>query len=147
MFQSTLPRRERRGSGDVTADTNKFQSTLPRRERLIPSLQDNPSACCFNPRSRVGSDRSRSCSTSSWRACFNPRSRVGSDLPVIVAVAEPERFNPRSRVGSDVSEYLANLGFGGFNPRSRVGSDCIVFIYLILFSLRYLFCEFPFSCC
>ena len=55
IFQSTLPRRERRGCGATSNMTRKFQSTLPRRERRIFyglwMLQND-----FNPRSREGSD-------------------------------------------------------------------------------------------
>ena len=55
VFQSTLPRGERRKtSSDLLLDI-KFQSTLPRGERPIAAykLEDKVH---FNPRSREGSD-------------------------------------------------------------------------------------------
>ena len=55
VFQSTLPRGERRGVhvNDIAAD--KFQSTLPRGERL--NMRFYPAQLYdFNPRSHEGSD-------------------------------------------------------------------------------------------
>ena len=102
-----------------------FQSTLPRGERppLCPSsLIIYPS---FNPRSRVGSDKTKplinrgferfqstlprgerppDCEPTWIRIkCFNPRSRVGSDQRWTRWESAKKSFNPRSRVGSDPS--------------------------------------------
>ena len=38
--------------------------------------------------------------------CFNPRSRVGSDKALLDAVVIIKRFNPRSRVGSDQKNHM-----------------------------------------
>ena len=100
--------------------------------------------CSFNPRSRVGSDASRSLDLPRLPG-FNPRSRVGSDdawpkppTPQAVSIHAPAwgatidlardrarqfGFNPRSRVGSDRRAPKPSPGRGSFNPRSRVGSD------------------------
>ena len=56
IFQSTLPRRERRVSWYFSSVSSRFQSTLPRRERPgylkgLSGIHVN-----FNPRSREGSD-------------------------------------------------------------------------------------------
>ena len=55
-FQSTLPRGERQGFDLTLFASNEFQSTLPRGERrngtAFPAVTSY-----FNPRSRVGSDR------------------------------------------------------------------------------------------
>ena len=79
LFQSTLPRGERRTEDDPLADLTKFQSTLPRGERLLLRLYyywkigvsihaptggatgfrplPPPQHRCFNPRSHGGSDK------------------------------------------------------------------------------------------
>ena len=100
MFQSTLPRRERRrlfpwtgyfrqsfnprshaGSDrDVRLTGHKcitFQSTLPRRERLLNAIQLR-SQNSFNPRSHAGSDQQQ-LNALDVSAGFNPRSHAGSD--------------------------------------------------------------------
>ena len=55
-FQSTLPRGERRLHDRTNERMHRFQSTLPRGERHHP---DEPPKCHFhfNPRSHEGSDR------------------------------------------------------------------------------------------
>ena len=61
-------------------NNNAFQSTLPHGERRPRSF--SPTARrCFNPRSRMGSDRAKI--AVSWPSkCFNPRSHTGSDTHV-----------------------------------------------------------------
>ena len=54
-----------------------FQSTLPRRERR-GRININHDGFCFNPRSHVGSDWME-VYTYNDRFSFNPRSHVGSD--------------------------------------------------------------------
>ena len=56
IFQSTLPRRERRSYGSCYPWCIEFQSTLPRRERRLPSVGVASVLRYFNPRSREGSD-------------------------------------------------------------------------------------------
>ena len=81
LFQSTLPRRERRPTATLRRRTppisihapakgatitsfnsfhpaREFQSTLPRRERPTPCRCSDPRPYHFNPRSREGSDQS-----------------------------------------------------------------------------------------
>ena len=55
-----------------------FQSTLPRRERRAVYLATPRVAVDFNPRSREGSDTYGLKETGKLRN-FNPRSREGSD--------------------------------------------------------------------
>ena len=55
-----------------------FQSTLPRRERRSDPRHPAAQQRDFNPRSRVGSD-ARSIPPPLLSIYFNPRSRVGSD--------------------------------------------------------------------
>ena len=103
----------------------KFQSTLPRGERRM-AMTTASTLRCFNPRSRVGSDATRSRIRRLRRRSFNPRSRVGSDdgappinpdVPAEFQSTLPRgerrrrqrmrrtsRFNPRSRVGSDPAQ-------------------------------------------
>ena len=56
VFQSTLPRRERRGAEHENRSDYKFQSTLPRRERPPQPFNIEIHYTYFNPRSREGSD-------------------------------------------------------------------------------------------
>ena len=56
MFQSTLPHGERLQANVNSAATKLFQSTLPHGERLSP-IMSAINIACFNPRSRMGSDR------------------------------------------------------------------------------------------
>ena len=122
IFQSTLPRRERRSCSCLGYVRLVFQSTLPRRERrnLCVFLAKHQ---YFNPRSREGSDaaerRAAGYDTISIHAPakgatifpgnrharhrdFNPRSREGSDRILRKPEDTLEYFNPRSREGSDV---------------------------------------------
>ena len=55
VFQSTLPRRERRENLDKGLIVGIFQSTLPRRERRRRRV-GGAGLSHFNPRSREGSD-------------------------------------------------------------------------------------------
>ncbi len=78
-FQSTLPRRERRGTATYDADgLARFQSTLPRRERPPIQFFTYLEYCNFNPRSREGSD-ALTAKLVGGAKDFNPRSREGSD--------------------------------------------------------------------
>ena len=143
-----------------------FQSTLPRGERRKFLTNKPPAIPSFNPRSRAGSDRSFIDSlqymtvsihapargATSVTLCIDQIQRFQSTLP------RGERhgrepgigyrircFNPRSRAGSDRSYdrrakeemvFQSTLPRGerrsvhplwnrkkGFNPRSRAGSD------------------------
>ena len=56
IFQSTLPREERRDNMKVIAEIEKFQSTLPREERLSSQARLIWWHQHFNPRSHERSD-------------------------------------------------------------------------------------------
>ena len=56
IFQSTLPRGERRQAEICLSLTWIFQSTLPRGERPLPVSPKTSSITYFNPRSHEGSD-------------------------------------------------------------------------------------------
>ena len=124
IFQSTLPRGERRSfgldSGEVFSISihapawgatvyslmfryfKSFQSTLPRGER--------PFSCS----SRRCAGIFQSTLPRGERHCW-----------FFVYEHIHPHFNPRSRVGSDSMRRIALLRFYDFNPRSRVGSDSI----------------------
>ena len=130
IFQSTLPRRERRASyetrtsgrcyfnprsregSDSSANSiinrqTLFQSTLPRRERHPAPLPSHPLQH-FNPRSREGSDHQHKPHQRHDTTHFNPRSREGSDMLSVPLVSNTTAyFNPRSREGSDVCARVA----------------------------------------
>ena len=65
-----------------------FQSTLPRGERRSSPLYFCNLFSNFNPRSREGSDL-RDGNISRWQYDFNPRSREGSDDPAPILVVNP----------------------------------------------------------
>ena len=121
IFQSTLPRGERRFGDHASWSDVKFQSTLPRGERLnwitvqirarefqstLPRGERPPLPCPFP-----------------YRDDFNPRSREGSDGLVIMLLGLMLNFNPRSREGSDSPGHHRQEKPKHFNPRSREGSD------------------------
>ena len=73
LFQSTLPRRERRGRKWNSFFSQTFQSTLPRRERPR-STPARSKFLSFNPRSREGSD-------TLWNPSILPCIQFQSTLP------------------------------------------------------------------
>ena len=144
-----------------------FQSTLPRRERrdLQPWILQ---IRCFNPRSHAGSDWLHLLMLHHPRS-FNPRSHAGSDHAVLYSLNNifefqstlprrerlrytnilnaiimfqstlPRRerlidniklklddgFNPRSHAGSDFFSIGRKVSLSRFNPRSHAGSDTV----------------------
>ena len=125
VFQSTLPRRERRCNISLHNIIKRFQSTLPRRERPPHSIVFTHRAN-FNPRSREGSDANICLGDNYGILHFNPRSREGSDAESGGQGSPGTHFNPRSREGSDRQVYTFPLLYHNFNPRSREGSDSCV---------------------
>ena len=138
--------RSREGSDSTTTAPARgtiFQSTLPRRERRQATDCHRPWPEYFNPRSREGSDaKTTSCRSSTFISIhapakgatkqekltdllrhFNPRSREGSDRIISHSLFTISYFNPRSREGSDTLRRLPGYVGGHFNPRSREGSD------------------------
>ena len=122
-----------------------FQSTLPRRERRS-CLRLCVSIGYFNPRSREGSDillvQAKAKEQISIHAPAKGATRNGlvncwlwtefqSTLPRRERPAEQRyripqiHFNPRSREGSDSSCLLPKSYALHFNPRSREGSDLV----------------------
>ena len=87
IFQSTLPREERRYMLEYNASARLFQSTLPREERLhsLKCLVDHHH--------------------------FNPRSHERSDVPSPRPRLIENDFNPRSHERSDIPEHLLHYLF------------------------------------
>ena len=81
VFQSTLPRGERRRQQCRDCCLPEFQSTLPRGERRF-FRRWRSSGAHFNPRSHEGSDDIGLCSNS-CSIYFNPRSHEGSDFDAL----------------------------------------------------------------
>ena len=77
VFQSTLPRGERRSARCLTNFRKVFQSTLPRGERLMAHQRARPSLTFQSTLPR--GERHRFIFVGNGIDCFNPRSRVGSD--------------------------------------------------------------------
>ena len=90
LFQSTLPRRERRVSKHLYGISFSFQSTLPRRERRCriqrPDI-DRIFQSTLPRRERPDAVRVLPC-----RYDFNPRSREGSDCFNIAHGSVSEQF-------------------------------------------------------
>ena len=146
VFQSTLPRGERRSSPLYFC--NLFSNFNPRSREGSDS---SPLYFCnlfsnFNPRSREGSDL-RDGNISRWQYDFNPRSREGSDDPAPILVVNPTIISIHAPArgatdtanqqhlllpisihaparGATFSAMLSPPFFSHFNPRSREGSDC-----------------------
>ena len=133
MFQSTLPRRERRQIQAYPALLPLFQSTLPRRERRYKSDGNTPVKKGFNPRSREGSDNNPICAFPGSIG-FNPRSREGSDClyrfrllcRYCVSIHAPAKGATGRTCDHDGKRLC-------FNPRSREGSDLDSFLFYYLF--------------
>ena len=119
-----------------------FQSTLPRGERRKRG-RFVYQKCYFNPRSREGSDgvmnalmqtlsisihapaRGATVADLYYIICRGFQSTLprGERLPLISFVWLIMDFNPRSREGSDGGLFLFGGNYVYFNPRSREGSD------------------------
>ena len=124
LFQSTLPRGERRSAGNCSVNCTRISIHAPARGATSDRLPQLSLSSNFNPRSREGSDLSSSGTSSIQSRNFNPRSREGSDKQRDRKQESRIYFNPRSREGSDryiLQDFLFPLLY--FNPRSREGSD------------------------
>ena len=122
-----------------------FQSTLPRRERRASYETRTSGRCYFNPRSREGSDSTLCGGNLLFDLYFNPRSREGSDVRRFFRLDRTELFQstlPRRERPSRCERKQRRWKFqstlprrerrrsmqsraadGDFNPRSREGSD------------------------
>ena len=142
LFQSTLPRRERRSlrcSSFPAAISIHAPAKGATSRPALSSIGTN-----FNPRSREGSDICAPLRAASKRisihapakgATRHTQASVGRDtfqstLPrrerpaaaLATHTCRPD-FNPRSREGSDAPDLYAHQQTKYFNPRSREGSD------------------------
>ena len=122
LFQSTLPRGERRRQvtpkniGNIISIHAPTRGATGIRNKFLDGQQN------FNPRSHEGSD-SWTHLNNTWFGYFNPRSHEGSDFTHLAIGYTPRYFNPRSHEGSDSSNLsLSKIG-SYFNPRSHEGSD------------------------
>ena len=125
-----------------------FQSTLPRRERRTGYESSGVRIEHFNPRSREGSDGFK-VSIHQSLANFNPRSREGSDKPEPFVRSIYKQFQstlPRRERPYNAKKIQPAIGFQStlprrerrtgyessgvriehFNPRSREGSDDLI---------------------
>ena len=99
LFQSTVPRGERRHRYQILRTKNRFQSTFPRGERRTGGSQA-VAACNFNPRSLVGNDGLHF--HRDWRR--------------FISIHVPSW-------GTTITDKPVNLRYLYFNPRSLVGND------------------------
>ena len=102
-----------------------FQSTLPRRERRSDPRHPAAQQRDFNPRSRVGSDHPVKPLFSMFHVFQSTLPRRERRKPVTIRI-KFHYFNPRSRVGSDNNARQKDSALQYFNPRSRVGSDTVI---------------------
>ena len=121
-------RRSREGSDYTTINlyfvSHVFQSTLPRRERRPANGRFRCAPPHFNPRSREGSD-STLCGGNLFLICISIHAPAkGATSDASSGSIGRSYFNPRSREGSDQAAAKESRGGGNFNPRSREGSDC-----------------------
>ena len=146
VFQSTLPHGERLGAhvNDVNVRTISIHAPAWGATKTVSSRRHD--ATYFNPRSRMGSDRTylhrnqrkrRFQSTLphgerlAAQADFIRKCRISIHAPAWgatksskVPLADTSDFNPRSRMGSDCTVTCRCRCNADFNPRSRMGSDC-----------------------
>ena len=122
QFQSTLPREERRDNMKVIAEIEKFQSTLPREERLSSQARLIWWHQHFNPRSHERSDKS--VSSGIVRLCIF-QSTLPREERQFLSQPPPNwlNFNPRSHERSDSGAATLSLSVSDFNPRSHERSD------------------------
>ncbi len=122
IFQSTLPRRERPRSIFFNYFYKRFQSTLPRRER--PGFHQNHAVANLISihAPAKGATQGHENTVYSYKY-FNPRSREGSDLIrkftrdiFSISIHAPAK-------GATCSTVVLSSNLIYFNPRSREGSD------------------------
>ena len=159
LFQSTLPRRERRRLPFRTGK-RRISIHAPAKGATPRSYHVTSISSDFNPRSREGSDAFVNVIALQHIPDFNPRSREGSDKKGQAENVCPFYFNPRSREGSDkhlplrhckryISIHAPAKGatqhnssrlvpVHNFNPRSREGSDtrCLTTLYSVRISIH-----------
>ena len=106
MISIHAPARGATGSGWITpGHSGLFQSTLPRGERRLCRLSADLLIYDFNPRSREGSD-AHGKELGSSHADFNPRSREGSDEPSYRGRITVQRFQSTLPRGERLQIHL-----------------------------------------
>ena len=135
QFQSTFPRGERPNGVGTFQGPNEFQSTFPRGERRI-TVRIRLRHPNFNPRSRVGNDRSDhvyglrpydiSIHVPAW----------GTTEAVTVGYGQNLNFNPRSRVGNDVRPMLSLTLLKEFQSTFPRGERPQIFTNILCFFMQ-----------
>ena len=116
------PQRSVMTCGLATALEPPHFNHAPVRGATGASFSRRSRAGSFNPRTRVGCDRSKS-----WgvprRSCFNPRTRVGCDSANREFPARARLFQSTHPRGVRRYGHGRRRSVAGFNPRTRVGCD------------------------
>ena len=121
LFQSTLPRGERRRKQCTGNQHILFQSTLPRGER--PELQINLFVSFGFQSTLPRGERLMVLHFHSIFINFNPRSREGSDIVSVDAnTLRVISIHAPARGATCASSLSCSIAIY-FNPRSREGSD------------------------
>ena len=122
LFQSTLPRGERRNHSKSRVSHIQFQSTLPRGERLsAPNTVESTTLISIHAPAR-GATFSRICNFLHIQISIHAPAR-GATILIYFSFFFSKNFNPRSREGSDDRFQKPWTETVNFNPRSREGSD------------------------
>ena len=120
LFQSTLPRGERRPFNARPILDGGFQSTLPRGERPT-TVSRRFRRRRFNPRSREGSDADTAAEFGVPAVSIHAPARGATfECGDFLAGGEFQSTLPR---GERLTTKADLTYFQGFNPRSREGSD------------------------
>ncbi len=131
LFQSTLPRGERQERITAVILRAAFQSTLPRGERLIGTkVEIDLSTISIHAPARGATFLDNP--LCKIKCYFNPRSREGSDLRQNLCPVSQTYFNPRSREGSDAaSEEVASWIMISIHAPARGATANITYFFYI----------------
>ena len=123
IFQSTLPREERRYKPQQAQPRLKFQSTLPREERRSKIYHIKPKDNHFNPRSHERSDGDIDCNGMCGRYISIHAPTRGATFWIkhkgynfYISIHAPTR-------GATSISIVINVCYIYFNPRSHERSD------------------------
>ena len=97
-----------------------FQSTLPRGERRVQRCAIR-SRCRFNPRSHVGSDQQHICKQ--WQQSVSIHAPTWGATRQTAQRAQKQMFQSTLPRGERHNDIALSEAAEGFNPRSHVGSD------------------------
>ena len=125
IFQSTLPRGERRLQIWVMKCSLRFQSTLPRGERRLSLEHSVPhiTISIHAPTRGATIDVLLNSASAQFQSTL-PR---GERHITGATTCSRLNFNPRSHEGSDNGDFLSFPQSKDFNPRSHEGSDSHIF--------------------